>query len=80
MQPIQGPPMLTVGEVAEHLRVSKSTVYRWIHEGELRAVRHGKQWSRGQEGRGGAIRIPVSEVDSRLLGHAATDPAASEAA
>lgn len=71
MQPVQSPPMLTVSEVAVRLRVSKSTVYRWIHDGDLSAVRHGKQWSRGQEGRGGAIRIPRSEVDDRLTGFTA---------
>lgn len=64
MQPVQSPPMLTVGEVSRRLRVSKSTVYRWIHDGELKAIRHGKQWSRGQEGRGGAIRISESEIAS----------------
>ncbi len=78
MRPIQSPPMLTVSEVARRLRVSKSTVYRWIHDGEMKAIRHGKQWSRGQEGRGGAIRIPLVEVDDRLGGYGV--PAESEAA
>lgn len=78
MQPVQSPPMLTVSEVANRLRVSNSTVYRWIHEGELNAVRHGKQWSRGQEGRGGAIRIPEVEVAERLRGYGV--PATSAAA
>jgi excisionase family DNA binding protein len=71
MQPVQSPPMLTVGEVARRLRVSKSTVYRWVHEDVLTAVRHGKQWSRGQEGRGGAIRIPESALAAVLTSAAA---------
>lgn len=32
---------LTVGEVARHLRVSRDTVERWIHNGNLRAVNVG---------------------------------------
>ena len=77
MQPVQSPPMLTVSEVARRLRVSKSTVYRWVHEGTLTAVRHGKQWSRGQAGRGGAIRIPEPEVAAVLTSAvAATELAA----
>jgi excisionase family DNA binding protein len=71
MQPVQSPPMLSVSEVARRLRVSKSTVYRWVHEGTLGAVRHGKQWSRGQEGRGGAIRIPEDQVAAVVTSAAA---------
>ena len=32
---------LTVGEVARHLRVSRDTVERWIHNGNLKAVNVG---------------------------------------
>lgn len=35
----QSPRFLTVAEVAELLRVSKMTVYRMVHTGELPAVR-----------------------------------------
>jgi excisionase family DNA binding protein len=31
-------PLLTVRETADHLRVSPRTVYRLIHEGQLRTV------------------------------------------
>nr|WP_181782673.1 excisionase family DNA-binding protein [Pseudonocardia pini] len=36
-----GAPFLTVAEVAERMRVSKMTVYRLVHSGELPAVRTG---------------------------------------
>lgn len=35
-------PFLTVGEVAARMRVSKMTVYRLVHSGELPAVRFGR--------------------------------------
>lgn len=35
----QAPRFLTVAEVAELLRVSKMTVYRMVHAGDLPAVR-----------------------------------------
>lgn len=35
---------LTVAEVAEVMRVSKMTVYRLVHSGELPAVRVGKSY------------------------------------
>jgi len=33
--------MLTVKEVAERLRVSRFTVYRWIKDGRLKTIRSG---------------------------------------
>ena len=36
--------LLTVGEVAAILRVSKMTVYRLVHTGELEAVRVGRSY------------------------------------
>jgi excisionase family DNA binding protein len=42
---------LTVGEVAELMRVSTMTVYRLVHSGELPAVRFGR-----------SFRIPESAV------------------
>lgn len=62
----ESPPTLTVREAAAALRVSVPTVYRWVKDGELNAIRHGKQWSRGQEGRGGAITIPEAVVAAKL--------------
>lgn len=62
----ESPPVLTVKETAKALRVSAATVYRWVHNGELEAIRHGQQWSRGRAGRGGAIRIPEAIVANKL--------------
>lgn len=57
--------MLSVKEVAKLLNVHPATVYRWINEGHLRAVRHGKPYEPGTATTvGGAIRIPASEVGS----------------
>ncbi|MPV38242.1 helix-turn-helix domain-containing protein [Georgenia subflava] len=38
------PRFLTVAEVAELMRVSKMTVYRMVHSGELPAVRMGRSF------------------------------------
>lgn len=58
--------LLTVREVAAALRVSIPTVYRWIAQDEMRAIRYGKPRSSGDTKRGGAIRIPLAEVETRL--------------
>ncbi|KQX74662.1 hypothetical protein ASD10_05395 [Aeromicrobium sp. Root472D3] len=39
-----GPTFLTVAEVASQMRVSKMTVYRLVHSGELEAVRVGRSF------------------------------------
>jgi excisionase family DNA binding protein len=46
---------LTVAEVAELMRVSKMTVYRLVHSGELTAVRVGR-----------SFRVPEHAVHSYL--------------
>ena len=46
---------LTVAEVAEMMRVSKMTVYRLVHAGELPAVRVGR-----------SFRVHESAVDEYL--------------
>jgi len=46
---------LTVSEVAEVMRVSKMTVYRLVHSGELPAVRFGRSY-----------RVPESAVQAYL--------------
>ena len=46
---------LTVAEVADILRVSKMTVYRLVHAGELPAVRVGR-----------SFRVPERAVDDYL--------------
>lgn len=45
----------TVAEVADLMRVSKMSVYRLIHSGELQAVRFGR-----------TFRIPREAIDSYL--------------
>lgn len=46
---------LTIAEVALMMRVSKMTVYRLVHSGELTAVRVGK-----------SFRVPEKAVDEYL--------------
>lgn len=43
-QPISAAQFLTVAEVAALMRVSKMTVYRLVHNGELPAVRVGRSF------------------------------------
>lgn len=42
--PNQRTTFLTVAEVADMLRVSRMTVYRWVHAGDLPAVRFGRSF------------------------------------
>lgn len=56
-QPVQ---LWTVAEVADALRVSKMTVYRLVHVGELEALRVGR-----------SFRVPVGAVE-RYVAKAAT--------
>lgn len=58
--------LLTVGEAAVALRVSKPTIYRWIANGELPAIRYGQPRPEGDVRRGGAIRIPEEAVTAYL--------------
>lgn len=37
-------PMLTTHEVAQLLRVAEATVRAWIHNGDLRAIRVGREY------------------------------------
>lgn len=52
---VSGVRFLTVAEVAEVMRVSKMTVYRLVHSGELPAVRVGR-----------SFRVPEDEVNEYL--------------
>ncbi len=52
---ISGVRFLTVAEVASVMRVSKMTVYRLVHSGELPAVRVGR-----------SFRVPGDAVDEYL--------------
>ncbi|MGZ5405070.1 MAG: helix-turn-helix domain-containing protein [Nocardioides sp.] len=49
------PKFLTVAEVAAMMRVSKMTVYRLVHNGELPAVRVGR-----------SFRVTEDDVDAYL--------------
>ena len=50
---------LTVAEVAETMRLSKMTVYRLVHSGELPAVRVGR-----------SFRVPQDALDAYLAASA----------
>jgi excisionase family DNA binding protein len=52
---ISGVRFLTVAEVASVMRVSKMTVYRLVHSGELPAVRVGR-----------SFRVPENDVHAYL--------------
>jgi excisionase family DNA binding protein len=49
--------LLTVAEVADVMRVSKMTVYRLVHSGEMPAVRFGRSY-----------RVPENAVEQYLKG------------
>lgn len=49
------PRFLTVAEVAEMARVSRMTVYRMVHAGDLPAIRVGK-----------SFRVPEAAVEEML--------------
>ncbi|RFA23634.1 helix-turn-helix domain-containing protein [Subtercola boreus] len=51
---------LTVAEVADMMRVSKMTVYRMVHSGELPAIRFGR-----------SFRVPETAV-AEVLGRPAS--------
>ncbi|UFU02508.1 helix-turn-helix domain-containing protein [Ruania suaedae] len=51
------PRFLTVAEVAEMARVSRMTVYRMVHSGELPAIRVGKSY-----------RVPQAAAEEMLSG------------
>jgi excisionase family DNA binding protein len=48
----------TPQEIADKLKVSTKTVYRWIEGGKIKAVKVG--------GKGGVLRIPESEIQAIL--------------
>lgn len=50
METQPSPRFMTVSEVADVMRVSKMTVYRLIHAGELPAIRVGKSFRVPQSG------------------------------
>ena len=55
--PLSDVRFLTVAEVASIMRVSKMTVYRLLHSGEIEAIRVGR-----------SFRVPESAVNRYLRG------------
>ena len=53
---------LTVAEVADLMRVSKMTVYRLVHAGELPAVRFGRSYRVPESAVVDAVQRPVADV------------------
>ncbi len=51
---------LTIAEVADMMRVSKMTVYRLVHSGDLPAIRFGR-----------SFRVPESAVQAAVDAHIA---------
>lgn len=49
---------LTAAEVADRLRISKQTVYRWAKTGQLPAYRPGGRWC--------ALRFRATDIDNAL--------------
>ena len=53
---------LTVAEVAELMRVSKMTVYRLVHAGELPAVRFGRSYRVPESAVADLMQRPIADV------------------
>lgn len=61
-------PLLTVHQVAELLNMRESTVRSWINEGQLRAIKFGRDWRISQRDleaylNAHANRAPVDDAD-----------------
>lgn len=53
---------LTVAEVAALMRVSKMTVYRLVHSGELPAVRFGRSYRVPETAVNDVLQRPISDL------------------
>lgn len=53
---------LTVAEVAEFMRVSKMTVYRLVHAGDLPAVRFGRSYRVPESAVAEALQRPIADA------------------
>ncbi|HWU59024.1 MAG TPA: helix-turn-helix domain-containing protein [Microbacteriaceae bacterium] len=53
---------MTVAEVAEMMRVSRMTVYRLVHSGELPAIRFGKSFRVPESAVVAVLQHPVSDT------------------
>ncbi|MET8411116.1 helix-turn-helix domain-containing protein [Streptomyces sp. NPDC005195] len=63
-QPEASRPDLSVAQVARRLGKHPATVYRWIKNGELDAVRDERPCTCRAGVRSGAIRIPVKALET----------------
>jgi excisionase family DNA binding protein len=54
---VAGDELLMVSEIAERLRITSMTIYRWIEEGRLPAMQIGKQY-----------RVRAGDLDAMLEG------------
>lgn len=52
-------PFYTTHEIAELLKISEATIRSWIHEGELRAVRFGREF-----------RVAAKDLEAFVNAHA----------
>ena len=53
---------LTVAEVADMMRVSRMTVYRLVHSGELPAVRFGRSYRVPESAVTTVLQRPIADV------------------
>jgi len=53
---------LTVAEVADMMRVSKMTVYRMVHSGDLPAIRFGRSFRVPENAVAAAVRGGIADV------------------
>lgn len=58
--------LLTVGEVADYLRITKGTVWRWCRIGKLPAIKIGHQWRIRREGLEEMIRPSLPPNDGAI--------------
>jgi len=65
MHATESPELLRIPQVAERLNVYRASVYRWIDEGRLPAVRLG--------GRGAPLRVNAAELNAWLFNHEGDD-------
>ncbi|CAN5265627.1 hypothetical protein BH09ACT6_BH09ACT6_07780 [soil metagenome] len=54
---------LTVAEVADMMRVSKMTVYRMVHSGDLPAIRFGRSFRVPETAVAALVGAPAADAD-----------------
>ncbi|MFD5213550.1 helix-turn-helix domain-containing protein [Microbacterium sp. NPDC058345] len=62
MPDVQDVRFLTVAEVAELMRVSKMTVYRLVHSGDLPAIRFGRSYRVPESAVTQALQRPIADA------------------